>query len=118
MERLLSARHVAEYLGIHIKTLYKMLRENRIPLAFVRLTGNKIAFRPAEVERFIAAREVNRDGSGRVKKKTRKYGYPADPRLRGLMLTAKTMSDEEAQQFFAGVRRDEFGNIWSNPDLE
>jgi len=117
MEKLLSAKHVSEYLGMHIKTLYKMLRENRIPLTFVRLTGNRIAFRPAEVERFLAAREVNRDGSGQVRKKIRKYGYPTDPKLRGLMLTAKLATDEEARQFFANARRDKEGRIiGTDPD--
>ena len=120
MEKLLSARHVADHLGMHIKTLYKMLRENRIPLTFVRLTGNKIAFRPAAVEIFLATREVKRDGAGTVrKKKPRKYGYPKDPKVRRAMLTAQTMTNEEAQEFFAGMRRDKEGRIISvDPDHE
>ena len=118
MEKLLSARHVADHLGMHVKTLYKMLRENRIPLTFVRLTGNKMAFRPAAVEIFLATREVIRDGSGTVrKKKPRKYGLPKNPMLRKAMANTRIMTDAEAQQFFDGVR-DENGNILSNPDLD
>jgi excisionase family DNA binding protein len=119
MEKLLSARHVADHLGMHVKTLYKMLRENRIPLTFVRLTGNKMAFRPAAVERFLATREVIRDGSGLVrKKKTRKYGWPKEPILRKAMANARIMTDVEAQQFFDGVSSDENGNFLSDPDLD
>src|ERR1700732_3417701 len=108
MEKLLSAQHVAGFLGIHIKTLYKLLRENRISLNFIRVHGNKIAFRPADVERFVSTREVNRDGSGSVrKKKPRKVRKPKEYRF---------LTDAEAQDFFTGAKRDPEGNLVSHPD--
>ena len=121
MEKLLSAKHVADHLGMHIKTLYKMLRENRIALTFVRLTGNKIAFRPTEIQRFLEVREVNRDGSGTVrKKKPAKPGWPKDPKLRAAMRTARLMTTAESQAFFAGIPRDANGVILGGdlPDIE
>jgi hypothetical protein len=122
MEKLLSAQHVADHLGIHVKTLYKQLRENRIPLDFVRKAGNRIAFRPSVVERFMADRDVTRDGSSPArKKKPKKYGYPSDPKTRHAMLAAANapiMTDAEAQQFFAGMERDQDGNFISDPEKE
>jgi excisionase family DNA binding protein len=120
MEKLLSAKHVADHLGMHVKTLYKMLRENRIPLTFVRLTGNKMAFRPADIERFLSTRDVNLDGSGPVrKKKPKEYGWPEDPKLRRAMLTAQIMTNDEAEAFFSNARRDKDGRIiGTDPDHE
>ena len=64
MDKLLSARQVAEHLGMHPKTLYKALREDRLALQFIRLKGRSIAFRPRDVEAFLSEREVNRSGGG------------------------------------------------------
>ena len=63
-DKLLSAQQVADYLGIHVKTLYKLLRENKIALNYVRVHGRMIAFRPAAVELYVSTHEVARDGSG------------------------------------------------------
>ena len=94
MEKLLSAKHVSDHLGMHIKTLYKLLRENRIPLNFIRLHGRMIAFRPSDVEMYLGSHEVIRDGSG-----------PKKPRKKIKPITAdyKILTDAEAQEFFKGI---------------
>jgi predicted DNA-binding transcriptional regulator AlpA len=70
MEKLLSAAQVADHLGMHVKTLYRKLRNNEIALNFEQLHRRTIAFKPSEVERFLSLREIRRDGSG-AKKKTK-----------------------------------------------
>jgi excisionase family DNA binding protein len=96
VDKLLSAQQVADHLGMHPKTLYKLLRENKIALNFIRLHGRTIAFRPADVERYLGSHEVMRDGSG-VKAKAKRA--KVSPR------TAQVMSDAEAQEFFATVEK-------------
>lgn len=113
MEKLLSAQHVADHLGMHIKTLYKLLRENRIALNFVRVHNRMIAFRPSEVERYLSDHEVIRTGDGR--KKPRK---PSKPKTNGSAekLEFRYFTDKEAQDFFAGVARDKDGTLLCSPD--
>jgi len=108
-DKLLSAQQVADYLGIHVKTLYKLLRENKIALNYVRVHGRMIAFRPAAVELYVRTHEIVRDGSGVGNKATKKK-----PQMtwRGIM------SDEEAQEFFAGVERDSDGVLLCKPSEE
>jgi excisionase family DNA binding protein len=100
MEKLLSARQVADHLGMHVKTLYRLLRNNEIALTFVRKHGRLIAFRPSDVERYLGSHEVVPNGAGLRKKKPRK---PQKPR-------AGFLSNEEAQAFFQGLERDDDGN--------
>ncbi|HEY0705134.1 MAG TPA: helix-turn-helix domain-containing protein [Candidatus Acidoferrales bacterium] len=102
MEKLLSAKHVADHLGIHIKTLYRLLRENRIALTFVQIHARTIAFKPSELERYIKSHEVLRDGSGKPKKRK-----PAKK------VIARIMTDEEAREFFKGVGKNEDGSFQS-----
>jgi predicted DNA-binding transcriptional regulator AlpA len=97
MEKLLSAKQVADLLGMHPKTLYKRLRENRIALNFVRLSDKSIAFRPKDVETYLGTHEVVRVGGGKAKKKKesassskRKHGYKS-----------RMLTDEEVQALFA-----------------
>ena len=104
MEKLLSAQHVADHLGMHVKTLYKLLRENKIALTFIRVHGRVIAFRPADVERYLGSHEVTRDGSGLAKGRPRKRKP-----LAGMM------TDLEAQDFFSGVPRID-GVLQPTPD--
>jgi excisionase family DNA binding protein len=103
MEKLLSARQVADHLGMHVKTLYRLLRDNEIALTFVRKHGRLIAFRPSDVERYLGAHEVVPNGAGLRKEKPRK---PQKPR-------AGFLSDEQAQEFFKGCQRDENGFLVS-----
>ncbi|SRR5216684_1981298 len=94
MEKLLTSQQVADHLGMHIKTLYKLLRENRIALNFIRLHGRMIAFRPSDVELYLGSHEVIRDGSG-----------PKKPRKKAKSIKAdyKILTDAEAQAFFKGI---------------
>jgi|SRR6266404_5442107 len=94
MEKLLSAKHVSDHLGMHIKTFYKLLRENRIPLNFIRLHGRMIAFRPSDVEMYLGSHEVVRDGSGPKKPRKKTKSIKAD---------YKILTDAEAQAFFKGI---------------
>jgi excisionase family DNA binding protein len=94
MEKLLSAQEVADLLKMHSKTLYKRLRENRIALTFVRLSGRSIAFRPKDVETYLSTHEVIREGGGKAKKKK----VSAQPKFRSRMLTA-----EEAHELFEEI---------------
>ena len=71
-EKLLSAQQVSEFLGMHVKTLYRLVRDNRIALNFVRLPGRAIAFRPSAVQTYIDTHEVTRDGAGKKRKKSTK----------------------------------------------
>jgi excisionase family DNA binding protein len=95
MEKLLTVAQVADHLAMHPKTLYKLLRENRISLNFIRLTGKMIAFRPKDVETYISLHEVIRTGDGPKKKKNKvlkpKFKY-------------EIMTDTQAQEFFDGIR--------------
>lgn len=103
MEKLLKAEHVADHLGMHVKTLYKLLRENQIALNFIRVNGRTIAFLPADVEAYLNDRKVIRTGdSPRKPRKTSRpktYGTRTD-----------FLSDAEARAFFAGIKTDEDGN--------
>lgn len=98
MEKLLSAQQVADYLGMHPKTLYKLLRENRIALNFIRLHSRMIAFRPKDVELYLGTHEVVRTGDGPKKKES------AVAKLRRKFKGCEIMTNEEAQAFFANVK--------------
>lgn len=100
MEKLLTAEQVSDHLGMHIKTLYKALRENKIALKFIRTHGRKIAFRPSDVESYLSTHEVVRDASGTKNKKKKATRE----------VSSMFMSDEQAQEFFTGItaREDEY----------
>jgi excisionase family DNA binding protein len=100
MEKLLTAQQVADFLGMHVKTLYRLLRDNEIALTFVRKHGRMIAFRPSDVELYLGSHEVVRNGAG-LRKKKRKPSKPL----------AGFLSDEEAQAFFSGCVKDDEGNL-------
>ena len=99
MERLLTPKQVAEHLGMHCKTLYKGLRENRIGLKFIRIHGRRIGFRPKDVEAFLEAREVN--PTGIVIRKRRKMTL--EEKLTKKYGKFRVMTEQEAQQFFEGL---------------
>lgn len=54
MSRLASSRDVASYLGISLKTLYRLIRDGSLPACRV---GRQIRLRWTDVERFIAGNE-------------------------------------------------------------
>ena len=99
-DKLVSAKQVADCLGMHPKTLYKALRENRIALNFVRRTARGIAFRPRDVENYINKREVVRTGGGVLRKRRKET---VKERLKRKYNVVEFMTDEEAQEFFAGM---------------
>jgi len=99
VDRLLTAQQVADHFGIHIKTLYKLIRENRMALTFIRMPGNRIAFRPADVQRYLECHEVNLTGEGKSKKRNRKPAQRTPQRVYAMM------TNEQAQEFFASVEK-------------
>ena len=100
MEKLLSAQQVANHLGMHPKTLYKALRENRMALTFVR-RGRIILFRPKDVEAYLLAHQVNRTGDGPRKRRKETVRETLSRKYKVLDI----MTDEDAQRFFANVAR-------------
>jgi excisionase family DNA binding protein len=113
MEKLLSAQQVADFLGMHPKTLYKMLRENRIALNFIRLPGRTIAFRPKDVETYVSEREVVRTGDGPRKKES------AFAKLKRKYPDHEIMTSEQAQAFFANVKvLDSATDDWGDDEEE
>ena len=53
-ERLLTAREVAEFLGVHEKTVYGWINQDGLPC--FRL-GNRLRFRANDVLRWVTARK-------------------------------------------------------------
>jgi excisionase family DNA binding protein len=105
---LMTADQVKDHLGISLRTLYRIVNSGK--LTAYKLDG-MLRINPADSSIFLSMRAL-------------RAGTPAPfeeltitlPTLDGSRY--RTMTDAEAQQFFAGVKRDEAGNIWSNPDLE
>ena len=108
MEKLLSARQVAEHLGMHPKTLYKALRGNRMALKFIR-RGRTIVFRPRDVEAYLMAHEVMRTGDG--PRKRRKESF--ETKMRRKYNIRGTMTDEEARLFLERIQRPQTEEEWS-----
>jgi predicted DNA-binding transcriptional regulator AlpA len=110
MEKRLSAVQVADHLGMHPKTLYRLLRENKIALNFERIHGRAIAFKPSEVERFLSLREIRRDGSGAKKKAANSLKRsPKETSTKTAnevvgYTAAVYLTDEEAKKFFKGLK--------------
>jgi excisionase family DNA binding protein len=102
MEKLVTDNQFAAYLGMDVRTLRRKIQQNKIAIRFIPSLGRSLRFRPEEIERYIKSLEIIRDGSGRVTKpsttKTRKNSKPR-----------AIMTDEEAQEFFKGVKRDADG---------
>ena len=109
MEKLLSARQVADHLGMHPKTLYKALREDRIALKFVRVKGRSIAFRPQDVEAFLSSREVTRTGGGIRKRRKLSFIEQMKRKYPNLKMI---MTQEEADEFFKGVKTHRTEEEW------
>lgn len=106
MEKLLSITQVSDFLNMHPKTLYRLIRENKIGLRYIRTKGRTIVFRPADVESFVTQRTVELDGSGRQrkpKKPVRVYSETAGRSFTAKELKDLAMTDEEAQKFFEGI---------------
>ena len=99
MEKLLSARQVADHLNMHVQTLYTKIRENTISLNVIQ-KGGRMGFRPSDVERYLSQHEVTRDGSGKPRKKA---GPKRPIRFIKIELPDHSMTDKEAQDFFEGV---------------
>lgn len=60
-ERLLTARQVADMLGVAPATVLRWTRQGALPA--VRLPSGQIRYRAAELEEWLACRSVPADGS-------------------------------------------------------
>jgi predicted DNA-binding transcriptional regulator AlpA len=96
MGKLLSAKQVAEHIGMHPKTLYKHLRNGTIPLKVVHVHGDRIGFRPEDVEEYLKDRTIN-PGIRKRRKPT------VLEQLRQKHTLRDIMTDKEAQDFFEDV---------------
>lgn len=110
MEKLLSVAQVSEFLGVHPKTLYRLIRDNRIALRYIRTKGRTIMFRPSDIEDFVIQREVQLDGSRKRRKPKKPAGVYSE--TAGKSFTTKelknlAMTNEEAQRFFEGLETDD-----------
>lgn len=108
MQALMSVRQAAEVLGMHYKTLSRGLRENTIPLNFIR-KGRNIGIRPEDVTDLMHRREVVRDGRNRPKPRRSKPRSRKSDDIR--FLDSRFMTDAEVQAFFQNVEKDEEGNV-------
>ena len=110
MEKLMTAQQVADNLGMHVKTLYRLIRHNHIALTFVRKHGRMIAFRPSDVERYLGSHEVVRDGAGPRKPRKTRPGFLSDEQARlffeGLPMLEKFTGQEE-EDYLSGKRKKE-----------
>jgi hypothetical protein len=109
MEKLLTAQQVADHLGMHIKTLYRALRENTIALNYIQKSPRRFGFRPTDVQRYLDDREVVRTGDS--PRKPRKAKTNRSISKKGTMY--RWLSDAEVQQFFQNVQRDADGSLIS-----
>jgi excisionase family DNA binding protein len=66
---LLSPQEVAEELGMHVRTLYKRIRENTISLNPTQTSTARYGFTREEVDKYKSTHTLIRDGSGKPKKK-------------------------------------------------
>lgn len=60
-ERLLTAREAADFLRVHLVTLYSWVSEGKVPS--IKL-GRKRLFDPAELERWLETQTVRERGPG------------------------------------------------------
>jgi len=77
MTELLTDAQVAKGLHIHVRTLRRRIKANRIALNYIPV-GRKMLFRPAAVEDYLRSLEVIRTGSGRVNPATKKIRIPTN----------------------------------------
>ena len=63
-DRLLTARVVADRLGVSTETVLRWTRAGKLPA--IRLPGGAIRYRPADLEDWLASRETTSSTSGRV----------------------------------------------------
>jgi excisionase family DNA binding protein len=63
-DRLLTARMVADMLGVSTETILRWTRKGKLPA--IRLPGGAIRYRPAALEDWLASRETTSSTPGRV----------------------------------------------------
>jgi hypothetical protein len=112
MDKLLTEEQVADFLGMHPKTLAKKRRDNSIALSFVQLPGRNIGYRPQDVERYLELHVVTRDGSGHTK-----HHNEARRKPKKTAATLGFMTDAEAQTFFEGIEKID-GVLECDPDSD
>ncbi len=61
--RLMTAKEVADYLGLALDTVLKMSRDGRLPS--VRVGSRTLRFRPETIDEYIASRERGNSPQGK-----------------------------------------------------
>jgi predicted DNA-binding transcriptional regulator AlpA len=56
-DAILSARHVARWLGLSRPTLFRLRRDGRGP-SFIQLSERRVGYRASSVERWLKAHEL------------------------------------------------------------
>src|ERR1700681_163021 len=104
---MLTAGQVTTHLGIGMRTLYRLTDSRKMTCC--KLDG-LLRFNPADVKRFVEKRAMRGSGFAPAPFETLPEPETLD--------TSKyrSMTDEEAQAFFAGVERDEDGNLMCSLD--
>jgi excisionase family DNA binding protein len=104
MTELLTDAQVAKGLHMHVRTLRRKIKANKIALNYVP-QGRKMLFRPEAVEEYLLSLEVIRDGSGYTLEKTART-----LRMEGFEFVERfeefgAMSDAKARKFFKRFRK-------------
>jgi excisionase family DNA binding protein len=76
-DRLLTAREVAEWLGVSTETTLRWVRRRKLPA--VRMPGGAIRFRGADIEEWVAARATMVDTGSTSKAGPRAAGTATRP---------------------------------------
>jgi excisionase family DNA binding protein len=105
---LLTAEQVTTHLGISTRTLYRYIDSRK--LTCYKLDG-LLRFNPADVKRFLERRALRASGILPAPFETL-----SNPEQDIQSNEYRPMSDEEAQAFFAGIKRDEYGCLMTTPD--
>lgn len=107
MTELLTDAQVAKGLHIHVRTLRRRIKANKIALNYIPV-GRKMLFRPNAVEDYLRSLEVIRTGSGRVNRANKKVLNGTN--VPKTVLYSRddefvAMSDAQARKFFRRFRK-------------
>lgn len=67
LERLLSTRELADLVGIKPQTIRRWRLEGRGP-KFIRLSGSKVAYDPADIAAFLEARKARSGADAKTRR--------------------------------------------------
>jgi hypothetical protein len=105
MTELLTDVQVAKGLHMHVRTLRRKIKANKIALNYIPV-GRTMQFRPEAVEHYLLSLEVVRDGSGhRIAEKTVRTVRMGEFSFVERSEEFVAMSDAKARKFFRRFRK-------------